>query len=79
MGDSIDYSWKTTDPRMSVNKRARIVILRPSSAGHGIQDAGTGHVDTKDGWYVHTSFEEHSSVHEGDKWPEGWFWTWAPT
>lgn len=75
--EGVDYAWKTTDPRDSVNKRASIVILRPNPAGRGL-DAGMGYVDTKEGWYVGTTFEEHSSVHEGDKWPEGWLWTWAP-
>lgn len=68
-------NWRRGDPRDSINKRAYIIILRPSIAGRGGWTPGTGFVDTKDGWYIHTSFDDHRSI---DEWDPDWAWTWAP-
>ena len=67
--------WKNTDPRHSINKRAEIVIIRPGAGG---RETCLGYVDTKDGWYIHTTFEGHTSIHADDKWDTDWCWTWAP-
>ena len=72
----IDYSWKKTDPRESINKRARIVILRPTATSS--LEAGIGYVDNKDTFCIFTAFENHSLVNENEKWDETWLWTWAP-
>lgn len=63
----IDYSWKKTDPRHSINKRDDIVILRPA-IGHGLFYAGTAHVDTKETWCIFTDFEDHSLINADDEW-----------
>lgn len=73
--------WLNTDPRISINKRADIIILRPACPGPGEYFvggkymAGTGQVETKHGWYIHTSFADHHGV---DDWDPTWLWTWAP-
>lgn len=67
--------WKYTDPRFDINKRADIVILRPSLVGHGHMNAGTAHVDTKEGWWIITDFPDHPSIEE---WDPDWCWTFAP-
>ncbi len=73
----IDYSWKKTDPRHSINKRDDIVILRPA-IGHGLFYAGTAHIDTKETWCIFTDFEDHSLINADDEWNPDWQWTWAP-
>lgn len=67
--------WLQTDPRHSFNKRANIVIVRPSANG---RKAGTGHVDTKEVWGIWTDFEDHKYISADDKWDMDWYWTWAP-
>jgi hypothetical protein len=74
----IDYSWKNTDPRIDIYKRARIVILRPSLLGGGILEAGVGQVETKNGYSILTDFENHSWVSEDEKWDEAWYWIRTP-
>lgn len=68
------YDWHYGDPRFEINKRAKIIILRPEHGPHW--EAGTGFVDTKDGWCIHTSFERN--FHADDEWDQDWCWTWAP-
>jgi hypothetical protein len=72
----IDYNWKKTDPRKTINKHADIVILRPSLTGQ--LEAGIGYVDNKETFCIFTSFENHSVVSECETWDEAWMWTWAP-
>jgi hypothetical protein len=75
------FVWKNTDPRHDLDgmKHAEIVILRPHLQGNSLREAGMGYVEMKHGWYVHTSFAEHPSVHEDDQWDQDWLWTLAPT
>jgi len=72
---SATMNWRRGDPRLSINKRAYIIILRPSMSGHGYWNTGTAFVDTKEGWYIHTSFDDYRSI---EKWDSDWAWTWAP-
>jgi hypothetical protein len=65
--------WKNTDPRFDIYKRANIIIARPGL--NSLLRVGSGFVDTKDGWYIHTSFEDYKSI---DEWNEDWYWTIAP-
>ena len=66
-------TWYNDDPRERINKRASIVILRPSM-GH-YDNPGTAEVDTKYGWYIHTSYKDYPSI---DDWDPLWVWTFAP-
>jgi hypothetical protein len=66
------FIWKNTDPRCYIDKCANIVILRP------IDKAGFGFVDTDEGWYISTSFEDHELISVSDDWDESWFWIFAP-
>ena len=66
------YTWKRTDPRFEVNKRANIVILRP------LLGAAEGFVDTKECWSIWTDFEDHRFISADDKWDEDWYWIFAP-
>lgn len=70
--------WLNTDPRYSINKRADIVIIRPSILGCGHVEAGMGYVDTKEGWSIWTPFENHKFISADDNWDMDWVWTWAP-
>jgi hypothetical protein len=65
--------WNEGDPRQVIYKRANIIILRPISAYH--YEAGTGTVETKNGWRITSSFENHSRIEE---WDEAWLWSFAP-
>lgn len=68
-----DHRWFNSDPRLSINKRANIVILRPP---HGIhQPVGTGHVDSKETFCIFTSFDDHSCIHADQDWDQDWYWT----
>jgi hypothetical protein len=69
--------WSNADPRNTIYKRATIVILRPRASGHG-WETGIGQVETKNGYSVLTSFENHDLVAEGEKWDELWMWVRAP-
>jgi len=76
--DGVDYSWKNTDPRHSINKHSAIVIVRE---GPPVGEAPTcmAMVETNHGYYIHTGFDKpYHRVGEGDDWPEDWKWTWAP-
>jgi len=68
--------WNKEDPRYSINKRADIIILRPSSNGR--LEAGTAHVDTKETWCIFTSFTNCSLIDADSDWDKDWLWTWAP-
>lgn len=67
--------WKKTDPRLDINKRADIVILRPGCNG---MMAGTAHVDTKSGWNIFTSFDDYRLIAADAEWDQDWQWTFAP-
>ena len=70
--------WKNTDPRLDIDKRADIVILRPSLTGFGHRTAGVGQVETKNGWSVHTSFEDYKCLHASEEWNPDWQWAFGP-
>ena len=69
--------WKRTDPRLAINKRAEIVILRPAVSG-GFWAAGMGSVETKNAYSVLTSFDDHPLVGEDEEWDIDWRWSLAP-
>jgi len=70
--------WNSTDPRLTINKWANIVILRPDPSKAAKWISGTGHVDTKNGWNILTTFDDHSLIDVDDKWDPSWFWVLAP-
>ena len=70
--------WKNTDPRYDINKRDNIVILRPSLKGNNVYIAGTGEVDTKEGWNIFTSFEDYKLIDADTEWNPLWLWAFAP-
>lgn len=61
------------DPRYDINKRANIIILRPTVGGNW--STGTAHVDTKEGWSIVTSFSDYYSI---DEWDPDWVWCFVP-
>jgi hypothetical protein len=67
--------WRDTDPRLSINKHSRIVILRLGLRGHSDLMAGMGTVETNHGWSITTTFDDYADI---DDWPQDWQWTWAP-
>lgn len=66
------YSWKNTDPRLDINKRAYIVIIRP------VMDICTAHVDTKEVYCIFTDFDDCKVIGEKSKWNQDWQWIWGP-
>jgi hypothetical protein len=74
----VTATWFNTDPRPEIGKRAVIVILRPHLKGMGQWDSSVGWVETHHNYSVGTAFAEHRTVTEDEKWPQDWWWTWAP-
>jgi hypothetical protein len=70
--------WKNTDPRYDINKRAKIIILRPSEFGHNRKEVALANVDTKEVWCIFTDFYNTSCISADDKWDDSWFWIFAP-
>lgn len=70
--------WSSTDPRLDINKRAFIVILRPSLTGHGHKMAGVGQVETKNGWSIYTSFDDYKYINADAAWNPDWQWAFQP-
>lgn len=68
--------WKNSDPRTDINKRDVIVILKPGL--NTAFETGIGYVETKNGWSIRTSFENHKLISETDKWDQDWLWCYAP-
>jgi hypothetical protein len=66
--------WLHDDPRHTIYKRCNIIILRPAGA-RGHWHAGTGYVETKNGWSILTSFEDRRVI---DEWDKTWLWSRAP-
>lgn len=64
--------WQNTDPRFSVGKYADIVILRPD------REPCQAQVDTKNGWSICTSYDDHGHLGADAVWNQDWQWTWAP-
>jgi hypothetical protein len=65
--------WRNQDPREYINKRADILILRPT--GGTRYRVGQGQVETKNAWSIWTTFEDHQHI---DEWDPLWWWDWAP-
>jgi hypothetical protein len=68
--------WSYEDPRVEINKRGSIVILRPSLTGYWI--AGTGEVETHQGYSIITSFEDYPVIGFSASWDSAWAWIFAP-
>ena len=68
--------WRNTDPRdhFSYVRTRNIVILRPSSVGHDVKEAGTGQVTTKEMWDICTSFDNHRLINADEAWDPTWVW-----
>ena len=67
--------WRKGDPRHDINKRARIVILRPIAPGRF--GAMMADVETKHGWSI--VIDDRSQYGKSlDDWDPDWLWTWAP-
>lgn len=66
------YEWKKTDPRLDINKRSRIVILRPDG------EIGAAYVDTKEVCCILTSFKDYKHIGIDDKWDPSWYWIFTP-
>ena len=64
--------WRIEDPRHFINKRRRIIIVKPP----GI--ISFGYVDTKEGWDIFTNFEGYKNISAHDKWDITWQWIDAP-
>jgi hypothetical protein len=68
--------WKKTDPRLSINKRANIVVVRPSCSG---TEAVCGNVETKHVYCIWLDQpEDRNFIRADDEWPEDWWWTFTP-
>ncbi len=68
--------WRYTDPRLDINKRANIIICRPSINGQ--LEIGTAHVDTKEGWWIFTNFKKNKNDSNNIEWNQDWCWDFAP-
>ena len=64
--------WRNDDPREHINKRADILILRPTGGTN--YRVGQGQVETKNGWSIWTTFEDHQHI---DDWDPLWWWDWV--
>jgi hypothetical protein len=67
-------TWSTRDPRETIGKRARIVVI----AGDRV---AVGNVETKHGYFIsldHNDPDERRFVGEDESWP-GWFWSRMPS
>ncbi len=64
--------WSGGDPRLSFNKRGRIVVA--TRAG----EAFVADVETKNGWCILPDDREKRAVLEDDGWPNHWLWIRAP-
>lgn len=71
-------TWRNTDPRELINKRARILILRPSEFGGKRYRVGLADVDTKEVYNIFTDFDDYRSINADMKWDPLWWWAWAP-
>ena len=62
-------TWSNEDPRLTIYKRADIIIVRPDGK------TGKARVETHHGYSIITSFDDHGSI---DDWDQDWFWIHAP-
>lgn len=63
--------WKNTDPRLSVNSSAAIIVYR-----HGPDDSCPAVVVVKHGWDVF--LKGKGQVGSDDEWDDTWWWVYAP-
>jgi hypothetical protein len=70
--------WSNADPRDTIYKRANIIILRPNTQGQFGNEVGEGWVETKEGYHIHTTFEDHRNISADDKWDPIWWWVMGP-
>lgn len=70
--------WSNADPRDTIYKRANIIILRPNTQGQFGNEVGEGWVETKEGYHIHTTFEDHRHISADDKWDPIWWWVRGP-
>ena len=40
--------------------------------------AGTGEVDTKEGWCIFTSYNDHKCIDADTPWDQDWLWAFGP-
>lgn len=73
------YVWRNTDPRLSINKWDTIVIQRPSPEGRNQYLVGTARVETKHGWYIDTTFQDHPYIDADTEWNPDWRWIFSGT
>jgi hypothetical protein len=70
--------WSNTDPRESIDKRANIIILRPSLIGVSHPEVAYAQVDTKEVYCIFTDFENYRCINADMKWDPSWQWEFAP-
>lgn len=68
----MNYEWRTNDPRIDINKRANIIIIKPDG------EVSKAHVDTKEVYCIFTDFSDCRCIGEGKVWNTEWKWTWGP-
>jgi len=66
------YFWRNSDPREYFNKRGQIIIQRPFCEGQN--SVGTATVETKQGYNIFMSFEDHKLIDVDQKWDFTWKW-----
>ena len=70
--------WSNTDPREVINKRARIIILRPSESGFGHYRSSVADVHTKEVYNIFTDFEDYQVINADMEWDPIWWCDFAP-
>lgn len=65
--------WYTNDPRESIGKRDKIVIVDLALNLFSIAD-----VETKNAYCIWTSFIEKPFINADNEWPASWLWTFYP-
>lgn len=67
--------WKYTDPRIDINKRTRIIIVRPCFYVTDLRWVSEAYIEDN---CIFTVFDDHLLIAEDHSWGEGWCWTFAP-
>ena len=73
MSELRELRWSNEDPRISIYKSAKIVIVRPGGFGTSLAD-----VETKHGYWILTSYEDHPVIDAAEEWDQDWVWIFAP-
>ena len=66
--------WFKDDPRWSINKRSRIVIVDLA-----LLKSTLAEVETKHAFCIWTNFSEKDFISADDNWPESWVWSFYPS